>query len=264
MKYARQRRRAVLNKLYADPNAVRVMVIFTIMIVCTSISAQRVSTVHNDDGQKFRGEIIGQDTRSVILRTLEMDTIYLSKANIRYIKKSKKHINLYRKHQKKGVFYHFDILSNVTEFSGTSSLSFTTGLRLRDRLLLGVGIAQTIDVFDFGPTQNAHVMLQPYGFSRYHLNQKSNRLFVEGKLGWGFAAPTEGRDIRQGGIFVQPSFGIEIATKKKLSWTIKLSHYIQHTSGVDHFTVGFDRNLPASIRYKSLLRRTGLSIGISF
>jgi len=232
--------------------------------VLTASVAQQTSTVHYDDGQKFIGEIIGQDKSHVIIRTTRLDTIYLKKAEISKIKNSKDHIKLYRRHQSSGIFYDLDLLCSATAQGETAAISMTVGSRLSSAVSVGGGVGHTANVISSRSFGANHGMAQLYGFSRYHFNQNAIRPFVELKLGWGIATPTEAPDTHHGGAFGQPSFGVEIATRKRLSWTVKLSQYIQRVNGVNFFNTGFDRNFPASVSYRSLLNRTALSFGISF
>ena len=244
-------------------------VIISVLMICFSchLSAQHkkhISTVVHLDGTKVKGEIIGQDKLSVILLVSSSDTVYVSKGNIRKIKNSKNHINLFKQHLNKGMYYNLDLFSNATNNDATVSIAFTMGQRINEKFSVGAGIAQTHNVIGNRSFTTDHGMRQVYAHSRYNISNKSNRLFVESNLGWGIASPTDEVSTHKGGIYIQPSFGIEIATKKRLSWTVKISHYVQQTSGTRMFNVGFDNNLPSFAKYDILLQRTALGIGIGF
>lgn len=235
----------------------------------TGQSDDDISIIRYNDGSVFIGEIIHQDLVTLQMVLTTSDTITLSKSKIKKIRLAQKHmiINKTVGHRTTGLFYNFDINHNFGKGGQSAYASFTFGKHINPKISLGAGIAVSHNSTD-GPIWIDNNMVHLFTHARYNFNENKVRPFVEANLGWGLPMFSDPWNNYRGGLYANPGVGIEIATKRRMSWTFKINQNIQYIEGEQEFWFNeFGPNnggLPSTINYNTWLNRTSFSLGINF
>jgi len=255
----------------STPSMRNLLAIFLFFILKTlSLTGQSdddISIIRYNDGSVFIGEIIDQDLLKLKMVLTTADTITLDKSKIKKIRLAQKHMILDRtiSHRASGLFYNLDFSTNLGIGGQATFLSFTLGKHLNPKLSIGAGIAishnRTTNRLPWIDNNMVHL----FGHARYNFSEKKVRPFVEANLGWGVPMFNDRWNTYRGGLYANPAIGIEIATRRRISWTFKINQNIQYIEGEQEFSAEFFGNNGNSIiKYKTWLNRTSFSIGINF
>lgn len=212
------------------------------------------------DKLKFKGKVV-KETGSEILMVLDLvnDTITLVKSSIDSFNDINDEDKIFfdkgRYHRKTGlvnsVGFHIGNLASI----GTPASSgvgenpsvvaeYTGYMMIKPSLGLGIGIsAKGIPSRQLGyESYGYYSFTEVYLYGKYYLNKNRRRLFIDTKLGYGFAkAPISyssfGFDVNRklniyysSGQMIQPSIGFEFARARRIRSGIKLSVFYNHTS----------------------------------
>lgn len=246
--------------------------IYILFLICfaTSVQAQlkkEFAIVKTHDGSIYQGVVIEDDMFQLKMVLPTLDTITVQKSSIKKIRSEKNTILVNRDkfHKKGGIFYKIDFNFIInSDQNQTSQISFIAGKRLTDKIHLGggIGFANSRVVLP-GNFWTEHRFVNLFAYGKYNLNQKKWRPYVD--LSAGIGLSTEVNDFWQpntNGIYVQPGIGFDIANRKNVKWTFKISQYIQKTNGSIMFQDNFGSD--AIYSYKHTYNRTMLTIGINF
>ncbi len=229
------------------------------MFICHFSHAQKMnptSVISMHDGSVYTGEIVSEDAFEIELKTDAIGIIYIPK-NLVEKRKNSKDLLLVpqgKYHKKKGNFFAIDMGLGY----GVHQYSFRYGKRITPKIQLGVGTTFSFVTFDVPVFSQVQSWIQPHIFGRYYINDKKWRLFADAKLGYGFQDLQGSSD----GIYINPGIGFEIANRKNMKWSLKLSQFIQDTSIRDFWIDSF--NNPVELNSDILYNRTTLTVGISF
>lgn len=234
-------------------------------------SAQTVkdvqSYVYLNDGSVYIGKILSEDLFEMTLKTAVLDTITLNKAFIRktitgsnmLITKNGKY------HKTSPYFLTADWMggSNANG-EGIGLFSVIAGKRINKRTKIGFGLGITSASSSANDLWRDQGFLNLFAFGKQYLNDKTIRPFVDLKAGWSSDLGNSWFGNYSGGLFLNPGIGIQIANRKKMKWSFRLSQTIQQTSGTDNIGFAFGNNLDATVNYKTWLNRTSFGIGFHF
>ena len=139
-------------------------------------------------------------------------------------------------------------------------LGVVFGKRITSKINVGAGTSVTWTKLSDPTIYLLHTFVQPHVFGRYYINDKKWRLFTDIKLGYGI----EVRDWQESsdGIYINPSIGFEIANRKNLKWTFKLSQFIQNTTADVFWQDSFGN--PVEVESNIWYNRTAFTVGINF
>lgn len=232
-------------------------------------TSKKESYVYLYDGSVYVGEILSEDLFEVSLKTKALKIVTLNKAFVKKIH-SGKDVILTKKgkyHKKNKNFSTLDWMSGSNASGdGVTSLNFLTGKRLTPRLELGLGfgfMSASTSTNDFWRSQQ---FFNLHAHGKKYFNDNTVRPYVDARIGYSAGLGGTWRGTYKGGLYVNPGVGIQLANRKKLKWSFRLSQVIQQTSGTDNLPwFGPDPNAAdATINYKNWLNRTAFSIGINF
>ncbi len=225
------------------------------------------SVIYTNDGSVYVGEIVSENILDIKMVIGTMDTITIDKRSVKKMSSPPQDIIMYEKgkyHRTGGLFYSFHLLSGVgNDENATANLSFIIGKRLNEKWHLGLGYgisSSTVELPGFFWEQ--HTFQNIFAYGRYNIKQSKVMLFADTSLGVGIAGDQQWRGSYTSGVYFQPGIGIEFASRKKLKWSIKLSQYMQNTSGVSTFEDNF--NSQAVYSYNQFYNRTLLGVGLTF
>ena len=242
-----------------------------IVLLAMSISAQsRVdkSVIYANDGSVYIGEIISENALDIKMVIGTMDTINLDKRYIKKMNNPPEHIVMYEKgkyHKTGGLFLSLQLLSGFTDDdNATVNFSIISGKRLNAKWQVGLGYGVTANTVRLpGDFWADHEFQNVFAYGRYNIKQSKVMLFADSALGYGIAASgARWSGDYTSGVYFQPGIGIEFANRKKLKWSIKLSQYVQPTSGLINLETNF--GTPGIYEYKLIYNRTLLGVGMTF
>jgi len=215
------------------------------------------------DGSVYIGTIIAEDAFEITMETDMLGTLQIPKHSVKN-RRLGADIILVDKgkfHKKSGMFL---AIESTNSFGANDNyfqqFSLTYGKRFTPKLIFGAGLAISWSNINQPSVWVDQTFLQPYAFGRYYINDKNIRWFVDTKLGYGFQQQSWQETTN--GIFAMPSIGFEIANKKNMKWSFKLSQYIQQT-GFSRDWVDLFTN-PVRVDADVIYNRTSLTIGINF
>lgn len=228
--------------------------------------------VSMSDGTIHVGERIREDKNELEIETAALETITLDKSLIEEIKYLNEMPFATREkyHKSSGYFINAELAVN---YRGSDKLLFlssmTIGKRLNPKLHLGAGLGISTGSITVNDAFNiANDFIHTFAYGKYNFNDKKLRPFFDLKAGWGFSLVDDWeRNTESGGVFFQPSIGFDIANKKKLKWSFKLSQIIQNVSG--HRILGnpfnpIDADNLDELIFDSWYNRTAASIALHF
>lgn len=242
-----------------------------VAIVCMAISStlltaqndNKSTTVFYADGSVFNGVIVEEDVSYMHLLLVTGDTIKLHKLLIdkdghrRNIAQPKKE----KYHKKEGLFSSVEYGLGVGSGGGSTMIQGIFGKRIKPNLNVGIGLGYSYSSFNNPGVWQDNTFLNIFGFGRYYLNDKKFRLFTDAKIGYGIKQDDAWASYTSG-FYAQPGIGFEIANRKKMKWSIKLSQFIQNTSGSNQWNDQF--NNPILFNYNHWYNRTMFTVGINF
>ena len=246
------------------------LLLLTFILFSTALFSQNLlskTVVYADDGSVYVGEILSENILDIKMVIGTLDTIVLDKRSIKKMNNPPKDMVMYQRgkyHRTGGMFYSFALSSTVSgENEGNGILNFIIGKRLNEKWHIGAGLG-----FSAGSVQLPgfvwvdHEFFNVSGYGRYNVTRNKVILFTDASLGIGLSTGDRWRGSHTNGIYFQPGVGIEFASRKKLKWSIKLSQYMQNTSGTQTFPSNF--NTEATINYKQFYNRTMIGVGMTF
>lgn len=248
--------------------------IFLLFLICmlTRVTAQEhkmISVVKTYDGSVYQGKIISDDILQIRMVIATLDTITINKSSIKKIRSSKNAIMVDRAkfHKKGGIFYKVQStfgVSSENNSNQTNLLSFIVGKRLTPKFHVGGGVGFAFSTVVLpGNFWTEHHFVNLFAYGKYNLNQKKWRPYIDLSAGIGINAINDNFwNPYTNGLYIQPGIGFDIANRKKVKWTLKISQYIQKTSGSSTFTDNFGGNI--DYRYDHLYNRTTFTVGINF
>lgn len=229
------------------------------------------SIIYTKTGGVYVGEIVNEDAFSIKMVLETSDTISIDK---RYVKKQKKPAKLKnvilfdngKYHKKEGLFMSFDYSFGATSEDNNSLLfGIIVGYRLNPKWSVGVGItAHHNTVMLPGRVWSEHQFNSVSAYGRYNITNKKIRWFAESSLGIGRARNEWWFGDYSDGIYFRPGIGFEIANRKKMKWSFKISQYIQSTSGTNNFGNFGPGQGDAEYNYKQIYNRTMIGVGVNF
>lgn len=235
---------------------------------CFAQTSQKESFVYLHDGSIYIGEILSEDLFEITLKTKALKIITINKA---FVKKTHLGTDIIltkdgKYHNASNKFISFDWMGGSNaRGDGMGHFSIMAGKRLNPRTEFGAGIGMLSATTSTNDVWRDQGFLNLFVYGKKYLSDKSVRLYTDMKLGWSTAIGTSWRGDYKGGLFVNPGIGIQLASRKKMKWSFRLSQMIQQTSGTEQFPwFGVDPLSNASISYKNWLNRTSFSIGINF
>ena len=236
------------------------MFIFT----CHFVNAQDIyqnTTIYMYDGSVYKGQVLSEDAFEIELKTDLIGTVLLPKNHVKSRKNGKSIISVAggKYHKKVGNFFTIDYSLSLGAENYLQQFSFVYGKRITPKINVGIGTSITWA----NQTRSAFVdqtFVQPHLFGRYYFNDKKWRLFTEMKLGYGIQIQTFQNSSN--GVYINPAIGFEIANRKNMKWTLKLSQFIQQTN-IRQFRNDFLNN-PIIIQSNVWYNRTAFTVGINF
>ena len=245
--------------------------ILTIIILsqCTWLLSQdktSKSIVYSKAGSVYSGEIISENVFDIKMVVADNDTIVLSKRKIKKINNIQDDIVIYENgkyHRTSGYFYSISLNSTLGDNDDSNILNFTFGKRLNEKWYAGLGIGQASGVARLpGSNRVSHKFVNLFGYGRYNFKRNKLLYFADSSVGIGIA---KRQDMWRGeytdGIYMQPGIGIEFASRNKIKWSVKLSQYIQKTSGSLRLQLVNSEGL---YEYNLLYNRTTIGVGVTF
>ncbi len=251
-------------------------ILITFILLCFTISIifaqtnELVTVIQYKDGSVFVGEVLDQDVLQLTMVLTTSDTITLQKSKILKNRKSNKFIILDKKkeHNVSDFFYNLDLSLNSNGSANSVMMSLTAGKRLSPKFNVGAGLMMSHNTMRSPNVWGEFNLAQLFVHGRYNMNEKPVRPFIEANVGWGVALNSDDWNSYSAGFYASPGIGLEIATKRRLSWTIKINQYVQNISGTQlNWFTQFDdagRGTRSSVTYDSILSRTAFSVGINF
>jgi len=244
--------------------------ILFLLFIATSVHAQLnqgFAIVKTHDGSIYQGTVIEDEMFQIKMILPTLDTITVPKSSIKKIRNAKNItlVNRDKFHKKGGIFFKFQNSFGLnSEENQTNQISLIAGKRFTEQFHAGGGIGFNVNrVVLPGNFWSEHKFVNLFAFAKYNLNQKKWRPFFDLSAGVGISTNHNNFwEPHTSGIYIQPGFGFDIANRKNVKWTLKLSQYIQKTSG----SFMFQDNLGSlgHYDYKHLYNRTMLTIGINF
>lgn len=192
--------------------------------------------VFMSDGTVHVGERIQENRNELEIQTTALKTITLDKSLIGKIKKLNgiPSVTGERYHKSSGYFVNAELALSFRSFDRLLFLSsLTIGKRLSSKLDLGAGLGISTGSIAVNDTFNIeNEFIHTFAYGKYNFNDKNLKPFLDLKAGWGFSLVDDWeRNTESGGLFLQPGIGFDIANKKKLKWSFKVSQIIQNVSG---------------------------------
>ena len=231
------------------------------------------SYVYLYDGSVYIGEILSEDIFEITLQTVALKTITINKA---YIKKTIAGPNILltkngKYHKTSPYFLTADWMAGSSpRGDGIGLFSIIAGQRIKTRTEVGLGLGITTASSRANELWRDQSFLNVFAYGKQYLNDKTIRPFADLKVGWSSATGNTWSGEYSGGLFLNPGIGIQIANRKKMKWSFRLSQTIQQTSGRDNIGWAFDNNpglgnnQGTTIDYNIWLNRTTFGIGIHF
>lgn len=246
------------------------VLVFSIQFAYTQQNSVDQTVITLQDGSVYIGNIISEDAFEIVMETESVGTITVPAYLVKN-RNNKRAILLQtigKYHKTTGYFFTLDYsLSLGSNSNSLTQLNLIFGKRLTTKLNLGVGVGiSNISRNNF--TFIDQQLAQPYVYGQYFLNNKKWRLFVDMKLGYGIDLG-ETRNFgfndeitSHGGAYINPGIGFELANRKKMKWSFKLSQFIQKASHTDSFQDGLQN--PVFIKSNVWYNRTTLTIGLNW
>lgn len=233
------------------------VVLFCIQSICLSAQVENeavvITTQHN---QQFRGYIL-EDLESEIVLVLNSteNVLTIEKSNIRSMNlvKDKFVFEDGRYHKKKGWVHSVGLNTGnlLIQFfplylkpPPTSMIDYKVYKLINPNVGIGVGVDQkSLSTPQLGyEYYGFYKFVDVFAYGKVYLGEKRRRLFLDAKLGYGFALENEivfgcpycdeslplAQRYTSGGM-LQYGGGIEFATKKKLRWGINWSILLNRT-----------------------------------
>ena len=226
-----------------------------------------------EDQSVFFGEVIEMDEAYASLRIITGDTVRFSLHQAKEIVFPDDAIFFKNGtfFPVKGRFWNFGIGFNPISIQGSedvpvaSHISFSYGWHLNKKVDLSLGFGfefneAQVGGFEFD-TQFAPVFID----ARYFLTDNRRRLFLSGRLAYGFPGEEEMEDqVREheGGIHASYGLGMTFASGNENRFSIQVSHYMQATNGTEFFLDGFGNEIKTE--YDILINRLILRLGWDF
>ena len=235
------------------------------IFTCHFVQAQEIykeTTIYMTDGSVYKGQILSEDAFEIELKTAVIDIIHIPKNHIlnRHDGNDFLLVPGGKYHKKKGQFLSVDLSLNLGADNDFQQLGVVFGKRITSKINVGAGTSVTWTKLSDPTIYLLHTFVQPHVFGRYYINDKKWRLFTDIKLGYGI----EVRDWQESsdGIYINPSIGFEIANRKNLKWTFKLSQFIQNTTADVFWQDSFGN--PVEVESNIWYNRTAFTVGINF
>lgn len=242
-----------------------IICILGVFLGCTSSlfgqsAPSMAKTFYYKDGSVFRGRVLYDNYKSVLLKLATGDTIELAKDQIVLrqvkIKKDKFHFN-------KGVF-----VSANLGISVEPQVNLLIGYRLNEKydLALGAGIHPLSRYTGGIYSLNTFYSLYAHG-RKYFGREKSNRWYLFMNAGYSIGDNNDNGffndNIVKGGALFEPGLGIQFGSRKKIRYSLSLSQQFQYSSGEINAT-DFLFNTNVNVKHSSWNSRTVLKFGINF
>ena len=218
--------------------------------------------MYMEDGSIYIGELLGANqTKNFLLNT--GDTITINPFDISKRLASKDLLKHPRGsfHYKEGYFLGFETGPGT---SASGHISGIVGYRLTDNKSIGLGYSRD----DYNGTVAGVWLWSPfssvYGYGRLYLNDKKARLYVDAKVGYGFADQNRfffNQNEYNGGMNIQPGIGFHFASRKKTKFHLGIYRYMQYTSGTEEIW-DWNTGNNSTLNYKTWLTSTVFRFGI--
>jgi hypothetical protein len=241
---------------------------FSIQNVFAQKNSNISTALYLEDGSIYIGEIVSEDAFEIVLKTEFIGEVTVPAYLVK--NRSNKGIivpnTIAKYHKTTGNFFTFDYTFNFGD-NNLSQLNFIFGKRLKPNLNLGIGMAYTYMATNSRVRFIDQQLLQTYVYGQYFFNDKKWRLFVDAKMGYGFDISGTDNfgfgDIRNtGGVYFNPGIGFQLANRKNMKWSFKLSQHIQKATTTDFFQDNLQN--PVSINSNVWYNRTTFTVGINF
>ncbi len=242
------------------------LLIFCAQFAYTQNKSETPTVLHMQDGSIYKGEIISEDAFEIVLKTESVGEIIIPAFLVKH--RNANGIapvsNNAKYHKTTGNFLTVDFSFNIDRNS-LFQFNVIYGKRLSPKYNVGVGVAFSEFTSDF--LFRGQQLFQPYVYGQYYWNDKNWRLFTDVKLGYGIdVTGTQDFGIQtqdsSGGVYANPGIGVEIANRKNMKWSIKLSQQIQKSNRTGNFQDNFQN--PIFITSNTWYNRTTLSTGVNF
>ncbi|MFY0687942.1 MAG: hypothetical protein JXQ90_12295 [Cyclobacteriaceae bacterium] len=244
--------------------------LFAILIISITGSLAQKSIESGDevvvryrDGSVFHGQFIEKSHGQVKLKLNTGDTIRLINHLVQRMDGTNHKIWFkgLRQHKKSGIY-----LLTSTDIGGDSQGQYMAhgslqgGYRLSARNSVGAGVSISQGDMYIGGNWITISYIPIYAYGRHYFTDKRRRLYGFTKLGYGVHNPTAFGDEHSGGIFLQPGFGVHLATRLPFNWHFFLAQTIFHTSGSNRETDQF--GFPIITEYNVWFNRLTFGFGI--
>lgn len=214
------------------------------------------------DGSFFIGHILTRDHPRWQFELSTGDTIHLDPMLIDRIL-SDEDVFFYRNnkyHTQRGLFVNSSLIFHAG-WESSVQWDGIVGTALTDRWDVGIGLGISGHDMDMGDNWVYNEFVNGFGYGRFFLNDHSMRLYLDGKLGYGFPFINTWDEEHSGGLYLEPGIGVLFSSKNAFKWHIALSQYILNTQGTTT-TWGFNGN-SILVDYNIWYNRTVFEFGVS-
>ena len=200
------------------------------------------ATMHNN--QQFVGKVVSQNDE-VILLSLDgvNDTLSLRRSMIEGINSANNKIilNNGRYHKRGGQSYALGLGLGETDSHICSLIELVSYRYFKQKIGLGGGVG--VRFYSDGNRRFRNLNFgDVFGYGKLYLTNKRRRLFLDTKVGYAIslmsfeyvgerigATEVMFRSEYTSGFVTQPGIGLELATKEKLKWSVKINMVFHNT-----------------------------------
>lgn len=199
--------------------------------------SERYSIIKKKKGKNKRltVEITEKSDTSIIYYKLKESNIY--SLRLSQIKKSY-HSNEVKIYNKSKFHYKEGFLFNLGLGVGNRSPSLNISLskRFANNSEFGLGICSFSNYYYIPIGYNLNVSSTPiYAFGKYIINNGKKAWYAKASIGYSFNHKSFNLDHVNDGLFVEPSIGITLPSKRRIKHYFQLSQNISHASGTFTF-----------------------------
>ena len=249
-----------------------VAVLMTLLFFSTQLKAQesskKIDVIILKDGTKLKGEILSENSDTLVLSSRVLNDISILKSNIASIHYNQEKVDEQpirkarreRKFKSDEFFAAFDI-GAVSGPEGSAHLNLTLGKRFGQNLYLGIqgGYEPTIHTSPVLWQQEDLAVLA--GYVRFYPFKFHPRLFLSGRVGYGFLG-SDDFEQKSGGLNFSPGVGVHFKTRGPINWYLGVNQNFQNVEGrVVNF---LPSDFPNEYNYDLMLNRTVFKVGIEF
>jgi hypothetical protein len=226
------------------------------------------AVVQTYDGSIYKGYVLGRTEFELQMLLPTMDTINVHEVLIHRMRSSNDY-DLYKKgrfYPKKGFYGSLFFNSNYTG-SGRGSNGLNAQLVYQPSKKYAYGLSGGFQAN--GLNLNGEWDWQTYTFwqfdlyGKYNLSRNSSRFYTDLKLGFGSAGENWREEETNGGLHIEPGFGLQFASKGHFRFNLGIAHQFQNSSGASNVWSPDGRG-QNRVDYQLWYSRTVLRLGIEF